>query len=112
MGPCLLEKAFAKLWKSYAVTEGGYPAWGMVYLCGGQGEVWDNQFDGRWARSVTKWAGAADDQLDGPRDSSETMEQLNGEGDWKDDAVFWQALISYTAKNYCMCCSTDQPQPD
>jgi len=79
--PCLLEKAFSKFAKSYAATEGGFPAWGMTYLCGGAGEQWENQGDGNWSRTVATWGGSDGDLIDS-RDEAEQFEEKNGEGDY------------------------------
>ena len=48
----LIEKAFAKMCASFSATESGRPVWGMVYLCGGQGEYWDRQ-GSTWHRFVS-----------------------------------------------------------
>merc|ERR1711904_163453 len=51
--PCLVEKAFAKMCKTYALTEGGFPAYGMYYICGSVGEMWSKTEDGTWTREGT-----------------------------------------------------------
>merc|ERR1712232_760416 len=72
--PCLVEKAFSKFCKNYAETEGGFPVFGMRYLCGGAGEVWEkNQESGAWKKDSTLWSeeAGAEDQMKGHRNWTE-----------------------------------------
>jgi len=104
--PCVLEKAFAKMSGSYAATEGGWTAWGLTYLCGGQGEEWNKVTDDdgceTWERSVTEWQGGEEDTIE--RDGSEEYITRNGPGDALESRRLWKALMAYTRKNFPMGC--------
>jgi len=54
----LVEKAFAKLCGSYADTERGMTAYGLLYLCGGSGaESWKRHRSCLWRRAYAQWRG-------------------------------------------------------
>merc|ERR1712216_778698 len=114
MWPCLVEKAFSKFCKNYAETEGGFPVFGMTYLCGGVGEVWEKK-DGIWHCDGTVWAGGEGDQIEGKR--TQTLEvsgavQWTGYTDDKTQDKLWSALLGYVSKNFPMCCSVNEEQED
>mmetsp|Transcript_125299 Transcript_125299/g.250116 ORF Transcript_125299/g.250116 Transcript_125299/m.250116 type:complete len:500 (-) Transcript_125299:266-1765(-) len=108
--PCVLEKAFAKMSGSYAAMEGGWTAWGLTYLCGGQGEEWNKVTDDdgceTWERSVTQWQGGEEDTIE--RDGSEEYITRNGPGDALKSRRLWKALLAYTRKNFPMGCEIEE----
>jgi len=99
MWVCLIEKAFAKMCASYSATESGAPCWGMVYLCGGEGEMWDRNDDSSWSRYVVTWKGGDGDQVD------RKGEKNSGDGTPYSKKKVWMAMTKYCDKNYPMCCS-------
>jgi len=105
-----LEKAFAKMSGSYAATEGGWTAWGLTYLCGGQAEEWNKVMDddGRemWERSVTQWQGGEEDTME--RNGSEEYITRNGRGDALGSRRLWKALLAYTRRNFPMGCEIEE----
>jgi len=108
--PCILEKAFAKMSGSYAATEGGWSAWGLTYLCGGQGEEWNKVTDDdgceMWERSVTQWQGGEEDTME--RNGSEEYITRNGRGDALGSRRLWKALLAYTRRNFPMGCEIEE----
>eukprot|EP00930_Biecheleria_cincta_P101594 TRINITY_DN9323_c0_g1_i1.p1 TRINITY_DN9323_c0_g1~~TRINITY_DN9323_c0_g1_i1.p1 ORF type:complete len:496 (-),score=118.78 TRINITY_DN9323_c0_g1_i1:138-1625(-) len=105
--PCLLEKAMSKFSKTYAATEGGFTAWGMLYICGGEGENWDKE-DGSWIRSKLTWNGGDGDQVE-DRNEAEGFDDTK---DSWDDSKLWTALLAYAGKNFPMCCSIGDEKDD
>lgn len=110
--PCLIEKAFSKMCKTYALTEGGFTAFGMQYLCGSESEMWTKAEGGEeWTREAAKFA--ADDSFPiENRDDVENWEEKNGKDDALSPANLWKALIAYSEKNYPMACGISEKQPN
>lgn len=97
MWVALVEKAFAKMCLNYAATESGFAAWGMTYLCGQQGEIWNKQDDiDSWAKDVVELQG------DEWHRGAEGVSQLES---YKNMNQLWAALLKYSSRNYPMCCS-------
>ena len=72
----MIEKALAKKFGSYALTEGGIPCFGMLHLCGGQAFRW--QKTGRnWTKFMCK--GITSQRSDvGLYDEVSSLSQLSG----------------------------------
>lgn len=103
--PVLLEKAFAKMSGSYSAIEAGFPAFGMLYLCSGQAEMWSRDGvskDSSWNRYLCKW-GENDENGKCINRKNEEWEVPDGEG--HSPGKMWRALQLYTQKNYPLCCS-------
>eukprot|EP00747_Dinoflagellata_sp_TGD_P074463 gnl/TRDRNA2_/TRDRNA2_158326_c0_seq2.p1 gnl/TRDRNA2_/TRDRNA2_158326_c0~~gnl/TRDRNA2_/TRDRNA2_158326_c0_seq2.p1 ORF type:complete len:650 (+),score=75.01 gnl/TRDRNA2_/TRDRNA2_158326_c0_seq2:115-1950(+) len=93
----LVEKAMAKLLGCFDNLKFGQVAWGLVYLCGGEGERWDlNMAEGRWHRSVCSSKG---DQ--NKRRPWEGMEQQERDLEHRHA---WAALEKYSSLNFPMSC--------
>lgn len=108
---CLVEKALAKFYKSYAALEGGFPVWGMNYLCGADSEVWMKLEDGNWERSFIKWEGGENDQEN--RKEAENFDETDvRKSDLNSSQKLWKALQAYTEKHFSFCCSISNKQDE
>jgi len=100
----LIEKAFAKLCKSYKNSGWGSVAYGLLYLCGGGGaESWTKKPRGVWSRSYTKWKGQATDTIDRKR-----SEGMVTDGVETGQATFWLLLQQYMELCYPVCLTADE----
>lgn len=105
----LVEKAFAKMCGSYANTNGGCSAFGMLYLCGGGiAESWSVVGENRWRRSQTFWNhGAA------PKSSTinrKLAETLVNDGALCSNNEIWSMLRDFVGMSYPVACTIDGTQ--
>lgn len=95
----LIEKAFAKLCRSYKRMAWGSVAYGLLYLCGGGGaESWQKTERGAWKRSFTKWQGAANDTIERNK-----AESVAADGVVVGQATIWLIITQYLELCYPVC---------
>jgi len=100
----IIEKAFAKLCRSYHNAGWGSVAYGLLYLCGGGGaESWTRKQRGAWARSYTLWKGQANETIDRKR-----AEGFVTDGVEVGQATFWLTLQQYMELCYPVCLTADK----
>eukprot|EP00747_Dinoflagellata_sp_TGD_P130387 gnl/TRDRNA2_/TRDRNA2_174827_c0_seq1.p1 gnl/TRDRNA2_/TRDRNA2_174827_c0~~gnl/TRDRNA2_/TRDRNA2_174827_c0_seq1.p1 ORF type:complete len:868 (-),score=202.70 gnl/TRDRNA2_/TRDRNA2_174827_c0_seq1:99-2702(-) len=101
----LVEKAFAKLCRSYAHMEWGHISYGLFYLCGGAGaESWTRLGPSRWRLSRTVWNGKALSQFV----DRTAAEGFHSDGDWCDEDQLWSMLRRCMELCYPVACSVDR----
>lgn len=99
----LIEKAFAKLCKSYKEMAHCSVAYSLLYLCGGGGaESWTRKSNG-WARSFTKWKGEALDTI-----TRKKAEGVVFDGIVIGQATLWLMLVQYMELCYPVCVTADR----
>lgn len=99
----LVEKAFARLCGSYAKTEWGTVAYGLLYLCGGRAaESWSRLGPKKWRRASTVWRGGASAGLE-----RESSEGLVVDGQQHDAGQLWATLRGHLARCHPVVCGVD-----